>query len=97
MNYEYLCLHRLKVSKWLTQGFSENGFPKSELKYFNSNVVEVKINNIESQLKKESGRRAFHPYNEELSMSQLKDLYDLTVNKKSSWSLQLKSLFKNYF
>ena len=83
--------------KMADSGFFKKWFSKSELKYFNSNAVEVKIKNIESQLKKGTGRRAFHPYNEELTLSQLKDLYDLTINKKSSDTPKFKSLFKKPF
>ncbi len=69
--------------------FFRKWFSKRELRYFNSNASEVTIETIKKQLKRKTGRRAFHPYGGELDALQLKELYELTTVSRSPRILNL--------
>ena len=70
-------------------GFYKKWFSPREWRYFNSNSRDISIKNIEKQLKKRNGRRAFHPFRDEISFERFVELYKLIpVSKRSNlWGL----------
>ncbi len=64
--------------KMADTNFFRKWFSRREFRYFNSNALEVSMKTITKQLKKRSGRRAFHPYGGELDIERLTGLHQLT-------------------
>jgi len=62
--------------------FFRQWFSKNEFRFFNSNEFDVDIKDIEKELKKRCGRRAFHPYRGDLNYKNLVDLYNSKTDRK---------------
>ncbi len=62
-------------------GFYKKWFSRKEFKFFNANGITVQTKVIEKALKRNSGRRVFHPCNQNFSFEQLVYLYKLTHRK----------------
>jgi hypothetical protein len=50
-------------------GFYKKWFSKKEWKYFNCNNLDISVERINKELKKNKGRRVFHPFREKISGS----------------------------
>ena len=57
--------------------FFRKWFSKREYRFFNANEFDIEMKTIIRQLKKKKGRRAFHPYRNDLTYDELLGLYKL--------------------
>ncbi len=70
--------------KLVDTGFYRKWFSKSEFRYFNSNAFVIKLKTMEKQLKREKGRRVFHPCNQNFTHEELLKMQELTkLNRKN--------------
>jgi hypothetical protein len=64
--------------------FYKGWFSRHDIKFFNCVNYFVSNKNIRKQLKRQNGYRAFHPFRDEISFEDLKELYQLTtINRRS--------------
>ena len=56
-------------------GFYKKWFSKKEKKFFNANEADIKLKTIRRQLKKNNGRRAFHPFRKHFDVGELFQMY----------------------
>jgi len=60
-------------------GFLRKWFSNKEMKYFNCNEKDVSEKNLFKELKKNKGRRVFHPYREKIQLNEIMNKVEIPV------------------
>ena len=82
----------LKIPIWsqilgynlVSNNFYRNWFSFFELKNFNANTINIDLKTIEKQLSKNNGRRAFHPFRDNVESQTLYSMYSASIKRNGN-------------